>query len=62
VLRYLQNQSTRRKILTLMGWEFTGLSTFNPFSEENAFQVDTKARFGKQAFARKFPAHQGKYL
>jgi len=42
-----------------MGWEFAGLSTFDPFSGENASQVDTKARFGKQAFARKFPPHPG---
>ena len=26
--------------------QISGLSTFNPFSEENAFQVDTKTRLG----------------
>ena|GEM_PF-4034621 len=35
---------------------------FDPFSGENASQVDTKARFGKQAFARKSDSHPGKYL
>jgi len=42
-----------------MGLEFAGLSTFDPFSEENASQVDTKTRFGKQVFARKFQPHLG---
>ena len=48
VLRYLQNQSTRCKRLTQMGCEFAGLSIFNPFSDENAFQMDTKTRFGSE--------------
>jgi len=45
-----------------MGFKFTGLSTFDPFPDGNASQVDTKARFGKQAFARKFEPHLGWYL
>jgi len=28
--------------------QITGLSTFNPFSGENAFQVDTKTRLGSK--------------
>jgi len=38
---------------------FAGLSTFDPFPDGNASQVDTKARFGKQAFARKSGSHPG---
>jgi len=49
-------------MLARRGAGFAGLSTFDPFSGENASQVDTKARFGKQAFARKSDFHPGKYL
>jgi len=28
--------------------QIPGLSTFNPFSDENAFQVDTKTRLGSK--------------
>jgi len=35
--------------------EFTGLSTFDPFPDGNASQVDTKARFGSKLL----PANSG---
>jgi len=31
-----------------MGWELAGLSTFDPFSDENVSQVDTKTRLGSK--------------
>jgi len=32
--------------------QIPGLSTFNPFSGENAFQVDTKTRVGRKFLPR----------
>jgi len=44
----LQNQSISLKDIYRNRAQIPGLSTFNPFSEENAFQVDTKTRLGSK--------------
>ena len=48
VLYRFQNQSISLQDANINGAEILGLSTFNPFSEENAFQVDTKTCLGSK--------------
>ena len=43
-----KTRAFRCKMLTQMGYGFAGLSIFNPFSDENAFQMDTNTRFGSE--------------
>jgi len=43
-----QNQSISLQDTDRNRAQIPGLSTFNPFSDENAFQVDTKTRLGSK--------------
>jgi len=44
VLYRFQNQSISLQDANINGAEILGLSTFNPFSDENAFQVKSKPK------------------
>lgn len=44
----LRNRSISLKDANRNGAEIPGLSTFNPFSNENAFQVDTNTCLGSK--------------